>query len=93
MAEVSKYRRNIWKAEAVESIASSIISHIESEKGDIEFYKSRNESCAEENKDNPDYKLEEDYRYESNLREIEKIKEKIKLWEQLLKVIDKEMAF
>ena len=88
MAEFTKYRKNIWKAEAIEDVATRIKYCIENEEESKKYYENR--IVEEKGKD-------EDNRSEWQIENYEeclgKVVEKIKLYEQVLKIVDKELAF
>ena len=88
MAEFTKYRKNIWKAEAIEDVATRIKYCIENEEESKKYYENR--IVEEKGKD-------EDNRSEWQIENYEeclgKVLEKIKLYEQVLKIVDKELAF
>ena len=91
---ITKYKRNIWKAEAVEYVANVIQNQIEACDTEIKWYSDRNEERIEEVKNiYEDYDINEDWTYCSNLENIEKLGEKKKLLASILKTVDKEMAF
>ena len=88
MATFSKYRKNCWKAEAIEDIANRIGYNIENEQENKKYYE---EKLIEEKAKDEENRSE--WQMDNWEETIGKSMEKIKLWEQLLKVIDKEMAF
>lgn len=95
MNEFTKYQRNVWKAEAVEDIANTIISYIRTLKADVQYYDGKLEERLDELKtyDDCDINKEADYQAVNTKKTIAQIEEKISLWEQLLKDVDKELMF
>lgn len=97
MAEFTKYQRNIWHAEAVEAVATSIGYELKSCESDINYYQKniddRIKEIKDQNREDEKEMLEEDWTIVSNKKSIEQVKAKKSLWESLLKYVDKELAF
>ena len=88
MAEFSKYRKNCWKAEALENVADRIKYAMESEEDSKGYYIKRIEEQNEKPEEERDSWL-----ITNSEEEIGKYDERIKIWQSLLKVVDKELMF
>ena len=97
MAEFTKYKRNVWYAEAIEAVATSIGYELKSCENDLTYYKNNIEDRIKEikgqHREDEEELLKEDWSINSNQISIEQINARKSLWESLLKYVDKELAF
>lgn len=90
--ELTKYELFERKAQAISAVGNVIAYRISDEQGDIKYYETSLAEILSQNKDDPDYNPDEDWRIQNYQNNIAKANSVILLWQKLEKALEKEMC-